>query len=134
MSQENVDLVRRAWEAATGGDLQPALDMMALDVEVDLTTGGRMDGDIHRGPAGLRLAYEIWATSWDSMVMEAREFIDVREDQLIVRIFASGRAKQTGLAFEGEYYWVYAMRDARVVRIQEFRTRQEALIAVGLAE
>jgi ketosteroid isomerase-like protein len=84
MSQENVELVRRTWEAAKRGDPEPAAAAMAPDGEMDLTTGGRMDAEIYLGPDGVRRAYQAWASPWDSMVMEATAFIDVSEDQLIV--------------------------------------------------
>jgi ketosteroid isomerase-like protein len=134
MSQENVEMIRRAWEAVRRGDIEPGLDMMNPEVELDLTTGGRMDADIHRGPDGVRRAYEIWASSWEAMVMEAKEVIDAGEDQVIVQISARGHSRQTGLDFEIDRYWVYAMRAARVVHIREFETRLQALKAVGLAD
>jgi ketosteroid isomerase-like protein len=116
MSQENVEIVRRTWEAAKRGDPEPAAAAMAPDGEMDLTTGGRMDAEIYLGPDGVRRAYEIWASSWDSMVMEATEFIDVSEDQLIVHFTARGHYTQTGLDLVARD-WVYTMRNATVLRV-----------------
>ena len=134
MSRENLEIVRRMWEAVKRGDNEPAYAAMAPDGEMDLTTGGRMDAGIYLGPDGVRRAYEIWASSWDSMVMEATEFIDVSEDQLIVHFTSHGHSTRTGLDLELARVWVYTMRNATVLRIQEFETRQQALKAVGLAE
>jgi ketosteroid isomerase-like protein len=122
----------RTWEAVKRGDNELAYAAMAPDGEVGLTTGGRMDAEIYLGPNGLRSAYETWASSWDSMVMEATEFIDVSEDQLIVHFTARGHSTQTGLDLELARDWVYTMRNATVLRIQEFQTREEALKALGL--
>jgi ketosteroid isomerase-like protein len=134
MSQENVELVRRPWEAAKRGDPEPAAAAMAPDGEMDLTTGGRMDAEIYLGPDGVRRAYQAWASPWDSMVMEATAFIDVSEDQLIVHFTARGHSTHTGLDLELARYWVYTMRNATVLRIQEFQTREEALAAVVVEE
>jgi ketosteroid isomerase-like protein len=134
MSQENVEMIRRTWEAVRRGDIEPALDMMAPEVEMDLTTGGRMDADIYWGPDGVRAAYQLWASSWESLDMEAKEITDLGDNRLIVQFTSRGHSSQTGLDFEMDRYWVYAMRRGRVVRIQEFETRQQALKAVGLEE
>jgi ketosteroid isomerase-like protein len=39
MSQENVEMIRRAWEAVRRGDIEPGLEMMAPDGELDWRVG-----------------------------------------------------------------------------------------------
>jgi len=134
MSRENVEAIRRAWEAGQRGDLEAGLDVFAPDVEMDLTGGGRVDAGVYSGREALRRALEDWMSAWDSTVLEPREFIDAGDDALIVRVEVRGRSRQTGLDLGREFYWLYTMRDGRAIRVREFARRQQALEAVGLRE
>jgi ketosteroid isomerase-like protein len=134
MSQENVEIVSRAWEKMKRGDLDGALVIHAPNISMDLTAGGRVEGGVYHGQDEIRRAYEIWASPWESMVLEASEFIDADDDQVVVCFESRGRSADTGLDFTRESFWVYELRDGRVVRIREFQTRQQALEAVGLRE
>jgi ketosteroid isomerase-like protein len=109
MSQENVELVRRIWEAVDRRDSETVLSLYDSEVELDVS--------------GVPL-----------VAMEAKEFIDAGGDELVVQLERHGRSRRRGLDFEGDWYWVYTMRQGRVVRIREFDTRQQALEAVGLRE
>jgi ketosteroid isomerase-like protein len=88
MSRENVELVRGAWAAVERGDLETALEIHAPDIEIDLSTGGRADAGVYRGREETTRAYETWVSPWESMVMEAKEFIDAADDQLVVHFEA----------------------------------------------
>ena len=102
MSQENVELVRRIWEAVDRRDSETVLSLYDSEVELDVS--------------GVPL-----------VAMEAKEFIDAGGDELVVRLERHGRSRRRGLDFEGDWYWVYTMRQGRVVRIREFDTRQQVL-------
>ena len=58
MSQENVDIVRECCEAFDRGDYPAALAAFDPNVEYDLTNFP--DGQIYRGPGGVREAFRIW--------------------------------------------------------------------------
>jgi ketosteroid isomerase-like protein len=77
MSRENVEAVRRAWEAGQRGDLDAGLAVFAPNVELDLTPGGRVDADVYYGREAVRRAAQDWLDAWESMVMEPTEFIDL---------------------------------------------------------
>jgi ketosteroid isomerase-like protein len=134
MSRENVEKVRRAWEAGQQGDLEAGLDVFGPDVEMDLSQGGRVDAGVYYGREAVRRAAQDWFSAWASMAMEPTEFIDLSDDALVVRVEARGRSRQTGMEVELEFYWLYTMREGLAVRVREFATRQEALEAVGLRE
>jgi ketosteroid isomerase-like protein len=75
MSQENVEIVRRAIDAYNRGDLDAAVKDMAPDYEIDMS---RAVGVI-RGVYGLpqmRRILEEFRSAWESDQFGADEFID----------------------------------------------------------
>jgi ketosteroid isomerase-like protein len=73
MSQENVEIVRRCWEAWIKGDLDALFALFDPAVEWDTTNfeGWPEDG-VYHGQAGVRRFMEDWLASWDAMKLESR--------------------------------------------------------------
>ena len=132
MSQENVDLVRHAYEAFLRGDLAASLARWHPDVEMD----GRNlpDGDVHRGHEGVREHVTRWADMWEDWTVELDRFIDAGDDRVVVLTHERGRNKATGMELDALHAELYTVRDGQIVRWQGFSDRAEALEAVGLRE
>ena len=66
MSQENVENVRRGWDARSRGDLDAVLAFFDPEIEWDTTNyeGWPEDG-VYRGHHGVRKFLEDWLGSWD---------------------------------------------------------------------
>ena len=131
MSQENVELVRSGFEhfVATG---EPAWD--TLHGEVEVYDHDIMDGREYRGHADVRRwLFEDWAAAWSDYSAEPEEFIDVDDDHVIAvfRVKATGRG--SGVEVERQDAILYALRDLKVVRVDYYNSKQQALEAVGLA-
>jgi ketosteroid isomerase-like protein len=137
MSRENVEVVRRAWDAFSRGDVPEAFEVFATDVEFDVSRdiwGPVVGGGYYRGVEGianwLRDLYE----AWEKFEMGAAEVIDAGNDEVITVLFARGRGRASGIALEHRPAGVSTLRDGKVVRVVWFPTREEALEAVGLQE
>jgi ketosteroid isomerase-like protein len=95
MSQENVEIVRRAFEAFNRDDVDAAVADFAPDCEY-IPSGAIPGGaGVSRGPEG----YKRWA-SWlrdefDDAHLEIHELIDAG-DHVWVSLTARGRGKQSG--------------------------------------
>ena len=63
MSQENVEIVRRMWDAWQAGDVQTALSFYDPDVEWDGTN--LPDGHVARGHEAIMDHIRRWADEWD---------------------------------------------------------------------
>jgi ketosteroid isomerase-like protein len=128
MSQENVELVRRGFEAWLRGDFDEAL--------------ARLDPDIVYKPAqeeavqGLdaaRASWERWQASWQGQEMTLEETIDAG-NHVIQAILYRGRGRGSGIEVEGRFFQVLTIKDGKAVRWEEFSDRAEALEAAGLPE
>jgi ketosteroid isomerase-like protein len=115
---------------ATG---EPAWDTLHEHVEV--RDHDIMDGREYRGHADVRRwLFEDWASAWSDYNAEPEEFIDV-DDELVIAVFrmkATGRS--SGVEIERQDAIVWLVRDRRVVRLDYYNSKQQALEAVGLDE
>jgi uncharacterized protein len=134
MSQENVEIVRRAVEAILRGDWQQAAHLLDPDAEGHGTVGGLSEGEVLRGVTQFRQSFEQEdAEAWDERRLEAERFIDAG-DCVVVPLHEFRRGKGSGVEMETDTAMVYEVRDGRVVGIQGYMDRGEALQAAGLRE
>ena len=128
MSQENVEIVRRVFEA----------------YERDGVSGGiaAMDPEVVWHPADeapqhgidAAIAYmRRWEAEWEDLSTVPEEFIDAGEIVFVAVRFA-GRGKASGVEVDALVYELYTLREGKIVRMDEFTERAEALAAAGLRE
>lgn len=129
MSQENVEVVRRAIEAFNRREI--ALDW--FDPEVEWIEDPRYPGaETFHGPAGVERSVRQWWDAWE-IELDPQEFIDVG-DQVVVLGHGHYRGGGSEVPLTAEFASVYDFRDGKIVRAEVFPTRGEALEAVGQRE
>ena len=136
MSQENVEIVRRAFEAFAQGGLDAMGDFWADDIDHRAAEGAIDDrGPIH-GKDALRAYLQEWLDMFDDPKLEPVELIDAGEDQVVALVRGSGRPK--GASAETEltlsYAILYTIRDGKIARGREYWTKEQAREAAGLRE
>jgi ketosteroid isomerase-like protein len=129
MSQENVEMVRSAFEAFARQDMDTALKAAAPDFALDLSQAVGMDRDIYDADQWRRLVGE-FASAWESVRWELDEFIDAGDH--VVTPFTNELLGRDGIKVTARGFWVWTIRDATIARICLYQERQEALEAVGL--
>ncbi|MEK6326115.1 MAG: nuclear transport factor 2 family protein [Actinomycetota bacterium] len=134
MSQQNVEIVRRSIEAWNRRDWDRAAKLLDPAVELHGTIGGLEEDVVVRGPDGIRQRFEIEDNEiWDEHRFEPQEFIDAG-DQVVVFQREYQRGKSSGVELVVDTASVLDLRDGRIVRMQGFMDRAEALKAAGLGE
>jgi ketosteroid isomerase-like protein len=127
MSQANVEIVRLAYEAFARGDLEGAAAVLHPDVKYDWIDPG--PGDCHNAEEVMQLAQARMA---EGFVGEPREIIDAGDNVVIV--VANPDPQRYGAApGETAATTVLTLREGRIVAMQDYRSRADALTAVGLA-
>jgi ketosteroid isomerase-like protein len=138
MSQENVEIVRRIYDAAARRDTAVVFSLYDPDVEWDgsqsrwaevLSTRPHF-----RGHEELRRFFRQYFEMWETFEDDLQELIDAG-DYVISVVTSRGRGRTSGAEVE----WagnagVWTIRDGKVVRVVWFSSRKEALKAVGLSE
>jgi ketosteroid isomerase-like protein len=133
MSEENVEIIRRAYEEFNRGDWESVMDLAASEFEYVTTSGFLVGLSGTRGPQGfLRFVEQFWE-EFDEVHAEAQEVIEAGDSVLAVIAF-SGRGKQSGAEVNLNVCQLWTLRDRKVIRGQGFFDRAEALEAAGLRE
>ena len=132
MSQKNVELVRRRFDAFNQGDVSAMIEL----TDPAAVWWDRADdpdaGAPHRGrDACMQHLAEILQDT--ELQAEPQEFIDAG-DRVVVGVHLVGRGRTSGAGFEEHEFHVFTLRGGKVTEIREYRDRAEALEAVGLSE
>jgi ketosteroid isomerase-like protein len=131
VSEENVEIVRRGYEAYSRGDLGAIQEDMDPDVVVYRRDP---DGATFHGWAGFLRAIAEWVEDFDEFTFSAREFIDANDDQVVVRVHQTAVGAQSGAPIEAEFWFVHTLRDARLTRLDMLVNKADAFAATGLSE
>jgi ketosteroid isomerase-like protein len=131
MSQENVEIVRRSYEAYERGDLEEV--RKAVDPEIVICRW-ELDAATYHGWEGLLAAIAEWVEGFDEFTLTGEEFIDANQDQVIVRIHQRAVGAQSGVPIEADFWHLHTMRSRKATRLDMFPTEAQALEAVGLRE
>jgi ketosteroid isomerase-like protein len=131
MSRENVEIVRRGYEAYARGDVAA----MLADLDPEMTTyREEPDGATFHGPDGFLQAIAEWVEDFDEFVATAEELIDANDHQVIVRVHQTATGAQSGATIEGDFWFVHTLSDSKVTRLDMLTTKEKALEAAGLSE
>ena len=133
MSQENVEIVRRYYEAYAQGGFDPGWSIGATSHHRPGKDGIDDPGPI-RGKNDMRKHIRDWIDTFDDFWFEAVELIDAGEDTVVVVERFGGRAKLSGVETDQTSGVVLTIREGKIARCREYATRAEALEAVGLRE
>jgi ketosteroid isomerase-like protein len=137
MSQENVEIIRRVYDAAAHRDSDVVLALYDPEVEVDMSHAPCRDlvgQRLYHRHDGLRDFYREWNDAWEIVESEVEELIDAGGHVISVET-TRGRGRASGAAVELHQCGIWTIRAGRIVRVEWLdATREEALEAAGLRE
>jgi ketosteroid isomerase-like protein len=133
MSRENVETVRRGYEAFNRGDYDEMVADIAPDCEYIPTGAIPGLGGVVRGVEEYKRFLGWLSDVFDDTRLEPNEFIDAG-NQVLGGFTVSGRGRQSGVETSWTIWQVWTLRDGKLVHGQGFTSREEALEAAGLRE
>lgn len=125
MSQENVELVRRIYEA--WGREESARDFIAEDIEY-VNPSYAVESGTRRGRASFRVVRE----TYGDFKVQVERYVDAGEEVIVLAQY-KGSGGGSGVPVSGEHGYVWTVRDGQAVRFQWFQSHREALDAAGHA-
>jgi ketosteroid isomerase-like protein len=132
VSQENVEVVKRVYEAwnradtaALLDDLDPAMEWWDRDDDPDAT--------VHRGHDAVRVQISGIRDAWAEFQVLPQEFIETG-DFVVVPIRALARGRTSGMELVAAEVHVFRLRGGKIVELREYREDAEALKAASLEE
>ena len=122
MSQESVDIVRRFLIV---DDVDEAL--MCADPGI---VWNPIEELPTKGHDAVRESVARWKAEWHDYKVMPEEFVDMG-DRVVVTVRLRGRGRGSGVEVDARFYDVYTLRDGKIVRMDQFTERTQALEAVG---
>jgi ketosteroid isomerase-like protein len=135
MSQENVEIVRKAAEAFNLHDADALTALSHRDMEfVSVLTAVEAGGATYRGPDAWEEYFAVMEETWDEWSLEVFDIFDATDDRAVavIRLVGTGRhsGARAGIT-AGLAYW---FREGKIWRLHTYPDPAEALEAVGLRE
>jgi ketosteroid isomerase-like protein len=132
MSRENVEIVKRAYEAWDRRDMAAVLGACDPDIEwwdrEDVP-----DPTVRRGLDAVEARFAELDDLWIGLGLKPREFIDAG-DRVMVMFSLTGRGRASGAAIEANEVQVFRLRNGKIIELREYNQKAEALKTVGLGE
>ena len=129
MSQENVSFMREAFQAFAGSDLTTLAGLLDPNVEWKAVE----DPEPKRGFDGVLESLAGWFEVWEETHVDLEELIDGGTNVVAV-VNLRGRHAGSQSEITERFFQVWTINDGKIVRFHEYKTRREALDAVGLSE
>jgi ketosteroid isomerase-like protein len=132
MSQENVEIARRAFDAWNRGDTEAWIE--AWDEQAEFRPmRAQLEGDAYRGHAGLRRFVAEMSEEWEGFRFEVEEIRDAGEPLVATgRVKARGRV--SGVDLDVPLALVGSARGGKIAFVRLYSSPGEALQAAGLSE
>jgi hypothetical protein len=133
MSQENVELHRRAVEAYNAHDVEALIAISDPSIEGH-SVFAAVGGAVYHGHDGLRRFYAEVTDTWgDETRMEPEAYFDLGENTLLFQVL-HGHGKQSGAEVAMPVAQVARWRDGLCVHFKGYGQREDALSDLGVAE
>jgi ketosteroid isomerase-like protein len=133
MSRDNVEVVRRGFDAFNRSDYEGAMALFDPDVEWHPYLGA-VEGSIYRGRASLlQMWNELNENLGGSLSFEVKELI-ARGDRVVSVVEAHGVGTASGAEVHQSWAQVITLRDGLIYRVEPFLDKAAALEAAGLSE
>ena len=117
--QQNLDVVRRAYEAFGKGDIPGLLSL--FDPSITWTTPGPPDvptAGTRKGPQAVAEFFQTLNATFEIQRFETREFF-AQGDRVVVIGDDTSRVKATGKAIEFAFVHIFTVRNGKVVAFEE---------------
>jgi ketosteroid isomerase-like protein len=133
MSQENVEVVRRGYEAYERGDLQGMLAAADPGL-ITHRAAPQPDTGTWHGPEGFLQSFADWIEDFDEFTVAVEEFIDANDAQVVVRMHQRAVGSHSRTPIEGTFWFVHTLSGQKITRIDIYAHEDQALEAAGLRE
>jgi ketosteroid isomerase-like protein len=130
---DNVEIVRRAFDAIGRRDIDALLELYDAQIEFLPLTGTQVESGGYAGHAGVRSYFQEVAEVWEEMRPYADALWAVG-DHVVVLGGCVVRGRGSGAESDGPMAWVITFDVGKIVRHRGYQTAEDALDAVGLTE
>jgi ketosteroid isomerase-like protein len=129
MSPEDLEIVRRAYDAFARGDLGEVRSFLSPDIEWRTTPNVPFEGT-YRGTDEFFHGMTDWIEPFEAITTEVEEITNAG-DHAVVQHRMRGRGRDSGVEVNLVIWQVVTVRNGQLVRMQDYQTREEAMAAAA---
>jgi ketosteroid isomerase-like protein len=129
VSEQNIEVIRQAFDAYVRDDIGAVLALCAEDIHIVqapevVSTGVAPE---QHGHDGVLEAFGIWPDQWDDYEVELVDVVADPGDHVVVLTRQRGRGKQSGVEVEADFYFSFAVRGGKIAEWRIFVDEAQAL-------
>jgi ketosteroid isomerase-like protein len=133
MPQQNIELLRRWFDALNARDIEAAIALCDPS-GVLISSFAAVDGAVYHGHDGMRRYFGDLADAWgDDLRIETEAYFDLGDHTLAFNV-AHARGTHSGAEITMRHAAVTRWRDGLMVYIKGYADREEALRDLGVSE
>jgi|SRR6187399_349125 ketosteroid isomerase-like protein len=133
MSEKNVEIVRRATEAYSRGDLDEALASWSADAVLDWSNSRGLEAAVVRGRDEIRAYMEQFLEAFEEVRIELEDVFEADEGVVIVENLAYFRGRD-GIEVTARSAWVITLQNGCQTSLTLYQSKADALKAAGPSE
>jgi ketosteroid isomerase-like protein len=134
MSSQNVETVRRSFEAWNRDDVDAWLEGAHPEIEWSSEVVRRIEGaeTVYRGTDGMRRYWDEWHAVWD-MTIEVTDARELDGDTVLAFAQLHSRGRGSGVDVDQPVAYVIEFDDGLARRVRAYLDPQQAIEATGRA-
>jgi len=133
MSEKNVEIVRRATEAYSRGDLDEALASWSADAVLDWSNSRGLEAAVVRGRDEIRAYMEQFLEAFEEVRIELEDVFEADEGVVIAENLAYFRGRD-GIEVTARSAWVITLQNGCQTSLTLYQSKADALKAAGPSE
>ena len=136
MSRENLELVRRIYDAVARRDSVTPFEIYAEDIVWDMSNLRRAalyQRALYRGHDGVRELWRESLTAFGEVDFDVENLAD-SGNRVLAEIHERARGRASGAPVEAIHFAVWTLTDGKVVRLEIFDDRDAAERAAGISQ
>ena len=133
MSEKNVEIVRRATEAYSRGDLDEALASWSANAVLDWSNSRGLEAAVVRGRDEIRAYMEQFLEAFEEVRIELEDVFEADEGVVIVENLAYFRGRD-GIEVTARSAWVITLQNGCQTSLTLYQSKADALKATGPSE
>ena len=130
MASENVEIVRRGFDAFNREGVEGILPFVHPEFEATTPPDLASEPDTYRGHDGVRRWFDSFDEVMDEIRWDPHAFHD-EQGRVLVEFTLRARGKTTGLDFGQEAVMAWKLRDGKATRLELYPTLEEARAALN---
>jgi ketosteroid isomerase-like protein len=135
VSQANVDVVLAQFAATNERDFPRAMSHYAEDVELIVDSHAFLQSGTFSGKEAVGQWFADWFTTFEpGYHFDIEDARAVGDDGVLIIAAHHGRGRASGIEVRGETGYLYRLRDEKVIRVELYPSRADALAAAGVPE